>query len=131
MNEEQNILILSMIVEALDIVSWFIVVSILCNGVKFDASFILFNRKECEKCVIRGKLRLQSIKTNELCFSSKQLTYYFYIYIVRNISAEHQSPVTNKMNCHKEMKKKLHFSLKLLYKWQCTLLEYEYKNQYL
>ena len=42
MNEEQNILILSMIVEALDIVSWFIVVSILCNGVKFDVFYVLY-----------------------------------------------------------------------------------------
>ena len=76
MNEEQNILILSMIVEALDIVLWFIVVSILCNGFKFIVSFTLYNRKECQNCVIRGKLRLQCIKVNDLCFSSKQLTYY-------------------------------------------------------
>ena len=76
MNEEQNILILSTIVEALDIVSWIIVVSILCNGFEFIVSFTLYNRKECQKCFIRGKLRLQWIKINDLCFSSKQLTYY-------------------------------------------------------
>ena len=52
MNEEQNILILSMIVEALDIVSWFIVVSILCNGVKFDVFYVLYIIEKSAKIVL-------------------------------------------------------------------------------
>ena len=52
MNEEQNILILSMIVDALDIVSWFIVVSILCNGVKFDVFYVLYIIEKSAKIVL-------------------------------------------------------------------------------
>ena len=37
-----KILILSTTVKALDIVSWFIIVSILCNGVKFDVFYVLY-----------------------------------------------------------------------------------------